>query len=101
MGVDMHEITESNAADFYGRLKVLSLAYEGLFFTAGIGWQEPTVGDVQRRIGLHTNAFSRNTFTQWLNRVVKANPETSKDAMLATYYSAKTEYKTTNERVSA
>lgn len=101
MAIDMHEITESNADDFYARLKVLSLIHGGLFYTAGIGWQEPTVKDVLQRIGLHTNAYTNNTFTQWLKRVVNVNPEWSKDSMLAAYYSAKVEYKTTTERISA
>jgi hypothetical protein len=91
MAIDMHEITESNVVEFYARLLMVGKIAEGNWYTAGIGWEYATFEDVQKRIGLETNAYSRNTFNQWLTRMVKVHPEYSKDRMLADYYTAKVE----------
>ena len=92
MAIDMSEITEDNVTEFYARLKLLSSVYDGSWYTVGVGWEDPTFLDVQRRIGLTTNAYSRNTFSQWLKRIESAHQKTtSRDKLLAAYYSAKVE----------
>lgn len=92
MSIDMCEITEENAVEFYARLKTVASIYDGAWYTAGVGWEEPKFEDVQKRIGLSTNAFSRNTFSQWFKRIESVNERTvSKDKLLAAYYSAKVE----------
>lgn len=90
MAIDMYEITEDNVAEFYARLLVVGKISGGNWYSAGIGWDYVTLEDVRKRIGLHTNA-NRNTFNQWLTRMVKVHPEFSKDEMLAIYYTAKVE----------
>jgi hypothetical protein len=91
MAIDMHEITQDNVVEFYARLLMVGKISEGNWYSAGIGWEYTTFEDVQKRIGLHTNAYSRNTFNQWLTRMTKVHPEYSKDQMLADYYTAKVE----------
>jgi hypothetical protein len=91
MAIDMHEITEDNVCEFYARLMMVAHISEGAWYTAGIGWEMPTFEDIQKRIGIHTNAYSRNTFNQWLKRIANCYPEYSKDKMLANYYTAKVE----------
>jgi hypothetical protein len=92
MSIDMSEITEENAIEFYARLKVVSAAYDGAWYTEGIGWEDPTYEDVIKRIGLNTNASSRNTFKQWFKRIAMVHEKTcSENKLLAAYYSAKAE----------
>jgi hypothetical protein len=93
MSIDMHTITEENAIEFYARLKLLSTVYNGFFYDKETNqYVEPTFEDVQIRIGLHTNAYSKNTFNQWLKRIEKVHgKDISKNKMLAAYYSAKAE----------
>ena len=102
MAIDMSEITEQNAVEFYARLKLVSAVYDGTWYTEGIGWEDPTLEDVQKRIGLTTNAYSRNTFKQWFKRIAMVHVKTtSENKMLAAYYSAKAEVENLTERVSA
>lgn len=93
MSVDMNSITEDNAIEFYARLKLLSTVYNGFFYDKETNqYIEPTFEDVQIRIGLHTNAYSRNTFKQWFKRISMAHSkDISENKMLAAYYSAKAE----------
>jgi hypothetical protein len=93
MSVDMNSITEDNAIEFYARLKLLSTVYNGFFYDKETNqYVEPTFGDVQIRIGLTTNAYSRNTFKQWFNRIAMAHSkDITENKMLAAYYSAKAE----------
>ena len=103
MAVDMHEITEANFAEFYARIKVVSFLQEGMWYTAGFGYEHPTLEDVQKRIGLHTNAYSKNTLNKWFTRMTVCYKEASKDQMWAIYYNAKVEVAslTTKEMVGA
>ena len=93
MSTDMHRITEENAIEFYARLRLLSAIYNGFFYDKETDeYVAPTFEDVRIRIGLKTNAYSDNTFTQWLNRIVKIHSkDISKNKMLAAYYAAKVE----------
>jgi hypothetical protein len=93
MSVDMQSITEENAVEFYARLRLLSAVYNGFFYDKETDqYVAPTFEDVRIRIGLRTNAYSTNTFTQWLNRIVKVHSaDISKNKMLAAYYAAKVE----------
>lgn len=93
MSVDMHTITEENAIEFYARLKLLSTVYNGFFYDKETNqYVEPTFEDVQIRIGLITNAYSKNTFKQWFKRIAMAHhKDITENKMLAAYYSAKAE----------
>lgn len=93
MSVDMHTITEENAIEFYARLKLLSTVYNGFFYDKETNqYVEPTFEDVQIRIGLITNAYSKNTFKQWFKRIAMAHSkDITENKMLAAYYSAKAE----------
>ena len=93
MSVDMNSITEDNAIEFYARLKLLSTVYNGFFYDKETNqYVEPTFEDVQIRIGLTTNAYSRNTFKQWFKRIAMAHhKDISESKMLAAYYTAKAE----------
>ncbi len=65
MSVDMQSITEENAIEFYARLRLLSAVYNGFFYDKETDqYVAPTFEDVRIRIGLKTNAYSPNTFTQ-------------------------------------
>lgn len=93
MSVDMQSITEDNAIEFYARLRLLSAVYNGFFYDKETDkYVAPTFEDVRIRIGLNTNAYSPNTFNQWLKRIEKVHgKDISKNKMLAAYYSAKVE----------
>ena len=93
MSVDMNSITEENAIEFYARLQMLSTIYGGFFYDKETNkYVSPTFEDVQIRIGLHTNAYSKNTFKQWFKRIAMAHhKDISENKMLAAYYSAKAE----------
>jgi hypothetical protein len=91
MAIDMSEITESNVGEFYARLRVISEISGGAYYTSDGGYEHPTLVDVYKRIGLHTNAWSKNTFNQWLKRMTEVHSEFSKNKMLAIYYAAKSE----------
>lgn len=93
MSVDMHTITEENAIEFYARLQMLSTIYGGFFYDKETNqYVAPTFEDVRKRIGLHTNAYSRNTFKQWFKRIEMAHhKDITSNKMLAAYYSAKVE----------
>ena len=93
MSVDMQSITETNAIEFYARLQMLSTIYNGFFYDKETNeYVAPTFEDVRIRIGLHTNAYSKNTFNQWFKRIEKVHgKDISKNKMLAAYYSAKAE----------
>lgn len=104
MSIDMNEITEDNAVEFYARMKLIEECSDGLLFSADeFGKRVPiTYQHVTERIGLHTNAYSRNTFSQWFKRIEMAYAKThSKNRMLAAYYSAKAEVETINGKVNA
>lgn len=104
MSIDMNEITEDNAIEFYARMKTIEVCSDGLLFSADeFGKQVPiTYQHVTERIGLHTNAYSRTTFKQWFKRIAMAYADThSENQLLAAYYSAKAEVENLTERVSA
>jgi hypothetical protein len=104
MSIDMNEITEDNAIEFYARMKVVEFCNDGLVFEANeFGKRVPiTYQHVTERIGLHTNAYSRNTFNQWFKRIAMVYSKThSENGMKAAYYSAKAEVENLTERVSA
>lgn len=91
MAIDMDSITKENLSEFYARLTVISELSEGLWYSAGKGWEMPTFLDVEKRIGLTTNAFSRNTRNQWLKRMIMVHKDTvpNTDELLATFHAAK------------
>ena len=93
MSVDMNSITEENAIEFYARLQMLSTIYNGFFYDKETNeYVAPTFEDVRIRIGLHTNAYSKNTFKQWFKRIAMAHhKDISENKMLDAYYSAKAE----------
>lgn len=105
MSVDMNSITKENAVEFYARLQMLSTIYNGFFYDKETNqYVAPTFEDVQIRIGLHTNAYSKNTFKQWFKRISQVhNKDISENKMLAAYYSAKVEVEqlTKGETVNA
>ena len=105
MSVDMNSITEENAIEFYARLQMLSTIYCGFFYDKEADkYVAPTFEDVRIRIGLYTNAYSKNTFNQWFKRIEKVHgKDISKNKMLAAYYSAKAEVEqlTKGETVNA
>jgi len=77
-------------------LQMLSTIYNGFFYDKETDkYVAPTFEDVRIRIGLHTNAYSKNTFNQWFKRIEKVHgKDISKNKMLAAYYSAKAELET-------
>jgi len=87
LAIDMNEITEKNATDFYARLKVIEFCNGGLVITAE-GESLLTFKHVTDRIGLHTNAYSKNTWTKWFNRIADSYDRISKTQLRAIYYSA-------------
>jgi len=104
MSIDMNEITEDNAIEFYARMKMIEFCNDGLVFSADeFGNRVPiTYQHVTDRIGLHTNAYSRNTFSQWFKRIAMVYSKThSENGMKAAYYSAKAEVETINGKVNA
>lgn len=104
MSIDMNEITEDNAIEFYARMKMIEFCSDGLLFSADeFGNRVPiTYQHVTDRIGLHTNAYSRNTFSQWFKRIAMVHSKThSENGMKAAYYSAKAEVETINGKVNA
>lgn len=101
LAIDMNEITETNAAEFYARVKVIELCSGGLIYTDN-GTIPIIYQHITDRIGLHTNAYSRNTFKQWFKRIAMAySSDHSENELLAAYYSAKAEVEKLTERVSA
>lgn len=93
MSVDMDSITEKNVVEFYARLQMLSTIHGGIFYDKETDkYVAPTFEDIQIRIGLITNAYSKNTFKQWFKRIALLHSkDISENKMLAAYYSAKAE----------
>lgn len=69
IAVDIGEITEANAAEFYWRIRFNQLIYGGaeLNFSTGDGLYL-TEADVRNHIGLKTNVFPNKTRKQFLAR---------------------------------
>ena len=87
LAIDMNEITDKNATDFYARLKVIEFCNDGLLRTEQ-GEIPFTFQHVTDRIGLHTNAYSKNTYAKWLNRIADSYDRISKTQLQAIYYGA-------------
>jgi hypothetical protein len=87
LAIDMNEITEKNATDFYARLKVIEFCNGGLVLTEQ-GEIPLTFKHVTDRIGLHTNAYSKNTYAKWLNRIADSYDRISKTQLQAIYFGA-------------
>jgi hypothetical protein len=69
MAVGFSSITEANAAEFYGRLRLWELV-SGSFVTTVEGDVLITLEDVRAHIGLYSNA-SKVSPTEFLTRLVK------------------------------
>jgi hypothetical protein len=115
LAADMGQITKSNVAEFYARIKVWELVtgslltrhnqetdtWEGYFIT---------FADIQKRIGLTTNV-STVTITNWFKRIDRIMETSSyyekvtKNKIKAVYYSALAEVEeytsSTKETVNA
>jgi hypothetical protein len=73
ISVGLHEITDKNADEFYARLHLIE-QMDGAYLrrTSEDGFESVflTPQDVNRHIGLHTNAFPSKTRNQWLKEIV-------------------------------
>lgn len=69
MGLDMGEITEKNAAEFYARMILHDRMTDSTFLTEGNGKPRPiTFAEVRAHIGLSTNVTTK-TRRQFLARI--------------------------------
>ncbi len=77
MVIGMNEITDANAGEFYTRIKMLEGANGALVYTSDIAGSDYfyTPADIQRRIGLHTNA-NRYTKTKFVNHLYQLGIDT-------------------------
>jgi hypothetical protein len=113
MMIDMGQITPTNIAEFYGRIKVVeTFSWIITKYNDTTNKREQyklTFGDIEKRIGLSTNV-STVPFSKWIKRMDTFNHKeengVSLNKMMAAYYSALTEveqYTTsiTKEAVSA
>ena len=69
MSIGMNHITDTNANEFYARVKILEGALGSIVYIDGDDYFF-TVADIKRRIGLHTNG-STESKTKWLTRMAK------------------------------
>ena len=98
LGVDMGEITKSNVAEFYARVKVWELVTGAIVskYVTETDTREDyflTFGDIQKRIGLSTNVLTE-PITKWFKRIERVKAESkwakqvSTNKIKAVYYSA-------------
>jgi hypothetical protein len=69
MTIGMNTITDTNANEFYARIKILEGVIGSFVYVDGDDYFF-TPADIQRRIGLHTNGSS-DTRTKFLGRMLR------------------------------
>jgi len=69
MTIGMNTITDTNANEFYARIKILEGVIGSFVYIDGDDYFF-TPADIQRRIGLHTNGSS-DTRTKFLGRMLR------------------------------
>lgn len=72
MFIDLGQITEKNAQEWHERYVIANEKIGPFYYEAGSAQKPwvPTLGDVQKRIGLHTNVTTK-TRKQFVNKIAR------------------------------